>query len=291
MKKALKVVIGIVVVIAVVLGAAWLMIDHLAKAGIERGGTYALGVPTRVDTVSLRLLKGELDLAGLTVANPEGYKTPHLLKTGRLDVAMRPASVLGDAIEVNRFELDGVDLHLEQKPGTSNVSVILDNIARLSGEKRGEAEGGTKVKVDRIVIRNVVAHIQVLPIGGEATTLTVKVPEIVLEGVTNDNAQGVAVSELVRRLVPAILAAVVDKGKGIIPDADLGRLGDSVAATSKALGAGAGKLVQQVGGRAAEALQGLGTTVKGAGEKIKEGVGGALEGLLGGKKKGEEKPD
>lgn len=246
---------------------------------------------TRVDSVRLSLLKGELGMTGLVVSNPEGFKTPHLLKTGQLDLALRPGSVLEETVEINRFELDGVDLHLEQKPGTTNVSVILENIARLSGDKtEEETKGGKKVKVDRVVIRNVVAHIQVLPIGGEAATLTVKVPEIVLEDVTSDNADGVAMSELVRRLVPAILAAVVDKGKGIVPDADLGRLSGDVAAASKALGDGAGRLVNQVGGQAAKALEGLGTTAKDAGDKIKKGIGGALEGLLKGKK-GEEKAE
>lgn len=291
MKKALKVVVGAVVVVAVALGVAWFMVDSIAKTGIERGATYALGVDTRVDSVRLSLLKGELGMTGLVVSNPEGFKTPHLLKTGQLDLALRPGSVLEETVEINRFELDGVDLHLEQKPGTTNVSVILENIARLSGDKtEEETKGGKKVKVDRVVIRNVVAHIQVLPIGGEAATLTVKVPEIVLEDVTSDNADGVAMSELVRRLVPAILAAVVDKGKGIVPDADLGRLSGDVAAASKALGDGAGRLVNQVGGQAAKALEGLGTTAKDAGDKIKKGIGGALEGLLKGKK-GEEKAE
>jgi len=286
MKKPLKIVIAVAVLLVLALGAAWLFIDSIAKAGIEHGATYALGVDTRVDSVRLSLLGGKLGLTGLTVSNPEGFKTPHFLKTGTFALALRPGSLFEDTIEIEQFELDGIDLYVEQEIGKSNVSVILDNIAKISGDEKPDekkTEGGKKVKVDHIVIRNVTAHVQVLPIGGNATTLTVKVPEIVLDNVTDDNAGGVATSTLVQRLVPAIMAAVVDKGKGILPDADLNQLGQDVAKTTQALGAGASQLVHQVGGTAAKAVENLGDATKNVGKN----VGNALENLLGGKKKDE----
>jgi len=125
-------------------------------------------------------------------------------------------------------------------------------------------------------------------VGGEATTLNIPIPEIVLENVTQDNAQGVAVSELMRRLVPAILAAVVDKAKGVVPDADLDRLSTNIADAAQSVGQGAANLVNQAGGRAAKALEGLGIDTKKAGEDVKKGVGGALDKIFGGKKKTEE---
>jgi hypothetical protein len=130
----------------------------------------------------------------------------------------------------------------------------------------------------------------VLPIGGNATTLDLKIPEIILKDITQDNAAGVAVPELMKRLVPAILAAVVDKGKGVIPDADLKRMGSDVAATAQALGAGAGRLVQQVGGDAGKALEGLGTGVQKVGESATKGVGDAIKSIFGGDKKKADEP-
>ena len=259
-KKLLKIVVAIVVLVVVAAAIGWFYIDSLAKTAIETGATYALGVKTTVDSVSLGLVAGTARIDGLTVANPEGYKTPHLVKTGRFDLTVRPGSLLEDTVEINRFVLDGLDLHIEQKLGAgTNVAKILDHL-KTPGDAEPEkkpAEGGKKVKVDRIVIRNVVAHVQVLPIGGQASTLDVKIPEIIMDDVTSDNAQGIAVSELTRRLMPAILAAVVDKGKGIIPDADLKKLGDGVVSATKALGEGAGKLVNQVGKGAGKLLEGI----------------------------------
>jgi len=270
MNRAVRIGLKVVLVIAVVLLAAlvagWLFINSIARTAIERGGTYALGVDTRVDSVSLGVFKGEARVDGITISNPEGFKTPHLMKTRRLEVSLRPGSLMEDTIEVSRFEIDGLDLNLEQKVGSTNISALLDNIKKQEAPAKPEQPqqpGGKKLKVNRIVVRNVVAHVQVLPIGGNATTLDVKVPEIILTDVTPENATGgVVISELVKKIVPAILAAVVEKCKGAIPDADL-----------KQFGSGLGKVVE-----------GVGTSVKEAGEAAKKGVGGALEKIFGGKK-------
>jgi hypothetical protein len=287
-KKLLKILLGVVIVVALALVIGWLSINAIAKAAVERGGTYALGEDTRLDKASVSLLGGEVDLRGLTVANPEGYKTPHFVKVGRIDVAVRPGSLMGDTIEVNRFEIDDLDVYLEQKVGTSNASVILANASKVGGGKdtsakpeAGKEPSGKKVKVDSIILRNVTAHVQVLPIGGQASMLTVKIPEITMKDVTSDNAGGVAVSELIRRLVPAILAAIVEKGKGIIPDADLKQLSGDIASATQAIGAGAANLAAQAGGEAAKLIEGAGDAAKGAGDSMKKG----LEGIFGGKKK------
>lgn len=287
---------AVVLVLAIVAAgiAFWYYVDVIAKTGIEKGATYALGVPTTVHKADVGLWGGTLLIENLTVGNPEGFKTPHLLAVKRSDLGVVTNTLFGDTIEVNRFELDGLDLHIEQKPGTSNVSTVLDHIKAKAGDpsEPGEAEeegaGGKKVKVDRIVVRNVTAHVQVLPIGGDATTLNIEVPEIILEDVTSDNAEGIAVAELTRRILPAILTAVIKKGRGTIPDMDLDRLAADVGETTRALGEQARGLVEQVGKDAGGLLDkvfkggeegkgGLGDTLKDVFEK-KDGKGGEKEG-------------
>ena len=288
MKKPLKIVVVIVAVLVAGLLAAWLCIDWIAKAGIETGGTYALGVATNVDSVSLSLLGGEMKINGLKVANPEGWKTPHLMKAERIEVGLRLGSLLGDTVEVNRFEIQGLDMNIEQKLGASNVSDLLNNIKAKTGDGKKEQPkeaGGRKVKVGRVVVRDVVAHAQVLPVGGNATTLDIKVPEIVMDNVTQDNAAGVAVPELMRRLFPAILASVVDKAKGALPDADLKKLSGDIASATESLGKGASNLVNQVGGGVGKLFDGLKPGGDSSKEPGKKGIGESLQGLFGGKKK------
>jgi len=287
MKKALKIIGIVVVVLVVALLVVWLMIDSIAKTAVERAGSQALGVDTRVDSVSLHLFRGEAIVSGIAISNPKGCETPHLMKTGSLEAAVDIGSLFTDTVVIRKFEIDGLDMNIEQpKLGATNVTTLLGNIKASGGsppEGKKEASG-KKFKVDRIVVRNVVAHFQFLPVGGKASMLDVKVPEIQMDNVTSDNAAGVAMPELMRRLIPAILMAVVDKAKGIIPDADLNKLSGDITATTQALGQGAANLVNQTGGQAAKALEDLGAGAKQTGEAVQKGLGGTLENVFGGKK-------
>ena len=88
-----------------------------------------------------------------------------------------------------------------------------------------------------------------------------------------------SIIDLVHPIQPAQLA------RHVIPDADIKRLSGDVAAATKALGEGAGKLVGQIGGEAGKALEGVGDTAKKTGEAATKGIGDGLKGLLGGDKK------
>ena len=269
-KKLLK--IGLIVVVLLVVAAivVYLAIDSIAKTAVEKGGTYALGTKTTCDSVSIHFLSSEVNLNGLTVANPEGFKTDHFLKTGKLDVGVEPGTLTKDTIVVTRFELDGVDLNFEHGQvlgGLTNVQALLKNMeSSAPAEKKEEPkEGGKKIKVNKVVIKNIVAHVQVLPIGGQASTLDVKIPELTLDNVSSDDAGGVVLPELMKRLVPAILTAVFEKGKGAISDPDFAKMGGDIDKTTKALGESFQK--------GAEGL------LKGTGD-LQKGV----EGIFGGKK-------
>jgi hypothetical protein len=72
MKKLAKIGLGILAVLVLLLVVAWLSLDYIAKAGIEAGGTYAMGVKTTVDSVNLGLISGQAKVNGLTIGNPEG---------------------------------------------------------------------------------------------------------------------------------------------------------------------------------------------------------------------------
>jgi hypothetical protein len=291
MKRIWKILIIVAVLVLGVVIAGWLTIDSLAKTAIMNAGSQALGVDTRVDSVSLHLFRGEALVSGIVISNPKGCTTPHLMKTGSLEAAVDIGSLFKDTVVISKFEIDGLDINIEQpKLGATNVTTLLDNIKASGGSKPEEKKeaSGRKFKIDRIAVRNVVAHIQVLPFGGKSTVVDVKVPEIKMDNVTSDNAAGVAMPELMRRLIPAILMAVVDKAKGVIPDADLNKLSGDITSTTQALGQGAANLVKQAGGEAGKLIEGIGGATKDIGESLKKGVGNPLDSLFGGKKKTED---
>ena len=107
MKKLRAILIVLAVLIAVVVGVLLFGVDMIAKAGVEKGSTYAMGVDTTVDSLNLRLMSGGLTMDGMTVANPEGFTSHHFLRTGEFDLQLQPDTILGDPVVIDSFELDG----------------------------------------------------------------------------------------------------------------------------------------------------------------------------------------
>ena len=291
MKLLAKIVAVVVILVVIAAVAAWIWIDSIAKAGIEKGGTATLGVNTTVDDVSLSLLKGQLVMDGLRIANPEGFSSPHLMQSGRFDVQVETGSVFSDTIVLPKFELDGMDINIEKNDKGNNVSTVLDNIKSKAPEEEAKKpeEGGKKVKLDRVVVRNIAVHLHLPIIGGGDEGRTLKVPEIVLEDVSSDDSAGVVVGQLTGKLFAAIMAAVVEKVGSDLPAALAGTLKTDIAAAASAIRAN--QLVGQVGGafeslagKTAEGLKEQTGKLGDAASKAVEGLGG----LLGGKKEEEK---
>lgn len=291
MKKALRVLIGLVVLVVLVVVLALIYVDHLVKIGVERGGSHAMGVNTTLGQADLQILRGALMLDNLTVANPEGFAGDHFLHSGRFDLVVDTASVTTDTVRISRFELNRLDMNIARKVDGSNVSVIMDNLKRLQSDKEKEQPSGKKVVIDKVLIKDVSARFHLVT----GPPLTVKVPQIELTGVGND-VDGVSMARLMGELLPAILAAVVESGKGVIPPDVLNDLNGQVNEVAQALGGGAKELVSQahstVGGAmgaATQAVGGAADAVTGAAEDLQKQTTGAIDNLLGKPKAGQKK--
>ncbi len=218
MKWVLRLV-GLLIVLAIIaVAGVWIMIDPIAKGSIEEGGTRALEVDTTVNDLSLSLVNGTLMIDDLVVANPadRGYETPHLIKSGKFDVGLKPKTVFSDVIELTHFTIDGMDVNLEARIDTthgprSNVSGVLKTAQKFQGkpdgEKAPEGEEGTRIKVDTITIRNVKIH-ATGGVGSSSTGATLEIPELVMENVTPEEAKGILISDLIARITEKVLVAV-----------------------------------------------------------------------------------
>jgi hypothetical protein len=274
LKKLLKVLLVLVILVVALVVVAWLSLDGLVKAGVEKGGTSAMKVPTTLDTALVHIFGGEIVLDGLNIANPDGYTTAHLMKSGKIDVAVEIGSLTGSTVRVSKFVIDGLDVCIEQKSfGTSNVSVVMDNVKPAPGggtetqkTETAKESSGKKILVDQILIKNVTGHVKLMPIPGRSSSaIDVVVPEIVLNNVSQDNAAGVAIPELMKKLVPAILMAVVKKGgsDGVIPAEFANALTGNIQDAVGSLGKGAGNLLNQTGNPVGNAARGLGNGLQG----------------------------
>lgn len=282
-KWILRIVLGVVVLVILAALGVWVMIDSLAEQGIRQGGTYALGVPTDVEDVNLSLVKGALAIDGLVVGNPTGFASPHLMKSGRFDLQVDTGSVLGQTIRVHHFVLDGLDINLESHNGKTNISAVMENIRRLGGQddKPKTDESAKKVAIGKVVIRNVVANVHLPSLLKNAKPLSIRVPEIELANVASDNPDGIPVAQLMARLLPAVLAAVLERGQDVLPADLLKDMNKDVASAAQAMGDTASGLVRQVGGEAADVLRaGTTQTIKTVGTGVDGVVKGVLNGVL-----------
>lgn len=298
-------IIGIVIVVLILLAVGvYFYADSLVKQAVERGGTYATGVETTVDSVQLGLFTGEAGLEGLEIANPPGFERDYFLKLGEADLAVGLGSLMSDVARVPRLHLTGIDLNLERTGDKPNYQVILDNLERLSsGEKAPPPEGEAQQWIiDDLQVRDVHVIATVEGLAAETQTVEVTIPQIVLKDVKSDS-----LAELQGQVLKQILSAVIQQAGTQLPGimlteltAGVGRIGDLGEATltkvaeATAIVGDVTERVGEIGGKAGEAVQEaqekVGEVRKQADEAL-EDVTQGLGGLLGGGDKDKPKTD
>jgi len=242
-RRLLKTLLFVIIVLALIVAAGLYFADYLAKRSIEKGGKYALGVDTRAKRVDLEFTDGTMAIEELVIKNPDGFDTPHLMQFKKFDVAMRIESVLSDTIDLDHFVIESLGINVEQKGFMNNVGLVLAHLRGLKkddddeddddDENDDDGPGGIRVRVDRVLVKDVVTHFQATGLGsflGGGKSMTVRIAEIELRNVTSDNPDGILIHELFARIVPKILEAVLARGA----DEGLGSFSDilsGVAAT------------------------------------------------------------
>ncbi len=276
--------IGLIVLVVLI---AFLMIDSIAKTGIEKGSAYALGVPTSLNSADVQVFSGEFAMKGLTVSNPEGFSTPHFLSLGDGGVSVDLASLRGDVVTLPTLTLDNISVYLQRADGNTNYGQIMENLKRFeSGDTPADqpkAEGGKGFAIDRVLITNVTVNIDLAPIPGgvgELTKMEVVVPQIELTDLGKGDTKPMEMAEVVATIVKAILAAVAQNA-GQLPG-DLGaQLQNGLAQLQSLdslgveLEAAASKIIEDVGGQIDDAIN---DGLKGIGDQIGDGLDGLIPG-------------
>jgi hypothetical protein len=286
--KPVKILIGLAaLLIVLVLGGVlvgFTMIDSLVRKGVEKGGTYALGVPTELASADVGVFGGTVALAGLRIANPEGFKGDAFLTLGDGGLAVSLGTLRQDVVEVPSLSLTNIDLHLERAGEQANYQIILDNLKRFeSGDAPTpkDGEGGKRFIIRKVEIRDVAAHIQLIPLGGELSTIEVVVPAVILTDVGADKP--LKLGELMNVVTQALLSTIAANANGALPE-DLAReltdrLGQLDALKAQGIGVAAdfGEGLEKVVGDLKDLqgqIEGIGDDLEDAGDQIRDLLGG-----------------
>ena len=275
----------IVAVVLVVVGIAvlWMGVNYAAKKGVEVGGTAALGVETKADSVAIGFLTSSVGIHGFQIGNPDGYNTDRLMALGHGKVACDITSLLGDEVVVHEIIIDQPELTIELKPGLPPKSNLGDLLKKLESDKQAppeDAESQKKFRVDLIRITKAKVRFHLLA----GKTADIVLPSIEMKDVKNADGTPLMLADIFGKVLASMGTSAFKGAKGVVPDDLLKGLGGSLAAADKLLGAGVGEITRQ--------LEGLGDVGKAAGEaagKATKGLGKAagkaLKGIFGGKKK------
>lgn len=247
---------------------ALLFVDSLVEQAVERGGTHSLGVETRLDGASIGLMSGEFALTELAVSNPPGFEQPDFFALRGAQLELPLAALLEERITIPALVLEGITIDIERNSKGTNYGVILGNLERFeSGESSpsddaGSGEGKTFL-LQRLVLRDIRAQVNLVPAGGDLTRLSLSVPEIVVEDLGSD----MTLAEICAMVVKTVVQATASAGGGVLPeellkdlrgrveglegvtrarlDAELGKLEDKLQGEAKKLGPEAENAVRE----------------------------------------------
>lgn len=181
MKKTLAIA-GLLLMIVAVAIALWLRgnLDGLVKDAIQSQGSAMTQATVSVGQVEISPGDGKGVIRGLVVGNPAGFKTPHALKVGEIEIVIDIASVARDVVLIRRIAIAAPDVIYEKGDAMTNFDAIQKNIAAHLGPA-GDKQGGKKLIVEELTIRNIKAQASAGFMQGK--TVSVPLPDIVMHDV------------------------------------------------------------------------------------------------------------
>jgi hypothetical protein len=223
---------GAAMLLLVLGGAAWWFyanIDSVIERAITRYGSQMTQARVSVDAVHLRGTDGAGSIRGLTVGNPAGFRSPHALKVGLIEVAVDVRTIADPVVVIQRILIDAPDVIYEKGTTQTNFEALQKNIAGALGSAKAGGEGAVpaprKLIVDELVIRHAHARATAGALAGKTVSATL--PDVVLRrlgrkegGLTPAQLGEVIARSLGQRLAESLgfermLKSIGDRIKGL----------------------------------------------------------------------------
>lgn len=298
-----KALIALALLVVVLVVGLVLFLDSIVKAGIGTAGSHVLGVPTSAGSVSIGLISGKTTIEKLEVDNPQGYAPVKFLNLGSVSVEAPFSQLTGEKIVIDRIALSDLVIDLEKgKDGKLNVEKIVDNMKKATGadkpqEPKPEAPPGESKEalVKELRLERVTVNLRNIA-GGKDGVVEVKLPDLVVRDLSSKGGVDVLASELSGVVIGSVMKSVIAANIEGIGSEVLGGMKGAVEGIGGVIGEGllgsvnlgvkgAEEALKGIGKGLGDLGKGAGEALKGAGEKLEKGVGEALDGIFGGKKK------
>ena len=171
MKTLLKILVGVLVVLAVLFVVLELSLDKMILKGFNAAAPGALGVEATLANANISLLRGKAALSGLHIGNPEGFNTPGLFDLGSVRVDIDNSTLLSDTMVIREITIEGLELTYEKGLLNSNLGALIDQLS--AGKEEKPEEEGPREEVELVVHRH----------GGRREGLEELLPSVFRDGV------------------------------------------------------------------------------------------------------------
>jgi hypothetical protein len=230
MKLLLKLVFVAVVLLGLLGLAGWLLVPPAAKNAVERGSSYAFGVPTTLANLDTSLGFGtsSLTLEGYAVQSPAGFDGKPLLAIQKLAFGVGTRSLAGEPKVLDELVLEGLELNLVQKGTANNLWPVLQQVRRLaSGDAAPEPEEGgehgspgPRIRVRRVRIAGLAASIDVSGIPGiDGISKRFELPAYDADWSQLTGEEGLTVAQLSGKLMEEVTTSALSEADEHLPAA------------------------------------------------------------------------
>ena len=179
--------IAAAILVAVVAGSIYVIVtglDDLVRSAVQAGGSRATGTAVTLERAEVDIGAGTVVLTGLTIGNPDGFKSEFAIRLGLADVRIDPASLSANPVVVTEVIVQSPDITYEMAPGGSNIDTIgrhARQMAPTGGGGPQSPDEGVTVIIENLYIRGAVVGISAAALGGG--TMTSTLPDIHLTGI------------------------------------------------------------------------------------------------------------
>jgi len=224
MKKAIKIIVGIVVVLLVLLLGVIislpLTIGPLVKSAAAAGGPKVLGVTVSVGDVKLKPIAGQLIISDLVVGNPKGYSDKPAFAVKTVDVNLKTLTILkGNVIQIEKILIDSPKISYETKDGVSNFDAMLAKAqtAEKTEEPKDskdtpDAKAKKKVVIDEFILKSSkVSYASKITFG---KSITLPLPSVTLHDIGKASG-GASMIEALNQVIASIVGGLKDAITGL----------------------------------------------------------------------------
>jgi hypothetical protein len=185
-------------------------VNTLVKSGIEKGGTSLTDVPVTLQDASVALMSGGGSLSGLTIANPDGFKSESAITVKNAALSLEPSTLMSEKIVIRELKLEQPGITYERTLSSSNLDKIMEAIQKKIPETPEDSKEA-RFQIDDFQILQAKVKLGLSALGGNGVEFTL--PDIVLKDLGKEGA-GLTGAELAKEIMKTVLAGVVEKGTG-----------------------------------------------------------------------------